>query len=250
MSKTAIVISGQPRFLEECYPSIYEHILRPNGMPDVFAHLWWSPADCKIAYKFGGNGGWVHQRIHEDAPTQFKRLYDPKALTLEPSRSWNASHVDYRPSVEYYQPGAITEGNNPVKRILNNSISMWYSIYRANLLKKEYEWANDFRYDHVIRMRTDLSCNSTILCSSLNPSQFHYADISQPSTCVSDWINISSSSNMDVGCDVWSQYDRLIEKQFDNGKIPFGNEVLLKTILDNNKIRLQKHPWGVGLPRF
>jgi hypothetical protein len=250
MAKLAIIFSGQPRFLEECYPAIYDNILRPNGMPDVFAHLWWSLEDCAKTYKYGGNGGWEKQRILEDAPEQFKRLYNPKSMVVEPARVWKASHIDYRPSVEYFQPGAIKEGHDPVYRIFNNSISMWYSIYRANILKKEFEWSNNFRYDTVIRTRTDLTCSIPILCSSVDPTLFHYADLSQPPSCVSDWINISSSSNMDIACSVWPQYESLVATYYDGGRIPYANELLLKTILDTNRVGLQKHTWSVGLPRF
>lgn len=37
---------------------------------------------------------------------------------------------------------------------------MFYRIYRANLLKKEHEFSNNFKYDLVIRSRFDVKINS------------------------------------------------------------------------------------------
>jgi hypothetical protein len=40
---------------------------------------------------------------------------------------------------------------------------MFYRIYKSNLLKKEYEFNNNFKYDFVIRSRFDVKVNSLTL---------------------------------------------------------------------------------------
>lgn len=247
---TAIIISGQPRFLEECYPYIYENLLKPNGMPDVFAHLWWSEEDCKKTYKYGGNGGWAAQRINENAIELFEKLYKPKKIKIEPSKIWAYSNIDYSTTINTYQKGALTEPDSPIQRIFSNSISMWKSIFEANKLKKEYEWETDKRYDYIIRTRSDLIIRTPIVCSKLDKNKFHYAEIGQPSTCVSDWINIANTTHMDIACRCWYDYEHIVSTHLDNGKIPYGNEVLLKKQLEANAIKIEPHYWSVALPRF
>ncbi len=39
MSKVALCLSGQPRFIQENFDGIYDHIIKPSGC-DVFCHFW------------------------------------------------------------------------------------------------------------------------------------------------------------------------------------------------------------------
>ena len=52
MSKIAIVYSGQPRALRECYPNHKEFLYDPNSHHeiDVFYHLWGQDPDPTLKY--------------------------------------------------------------------------------------------------------------------------------------------------------------------------------------------------------
>lgn len=248
---TAVLFSGQPRFLEECFPYIYQNILRPNGMPDVFAHLWYSPEDAGKPYKYGGDGNWQHQRIAVNAVELFESLYSPKALKVEPGRRWTNSTIDYGQSISTFQPGALSEPDNPVVRIFTNNVSWYRGIFEVNLLRKDYEWAHDIHYDTLIRTRTDIQIMTPVVPSSLDlKSSYYYADIGQPASCVCDWINVGDSMAMDIACRTFYDYNMSVAQEFDNGKKPYCNEVLLRKQLERNHITPRQAPWRVALPRF
>ena len=57
-------------------------------------------------------------------------------------------------------------------RTVNNCLSYFYSLNEVNKLKKEYEYANDFKYDWVVRCRTD----------TLLPSPIFFKMYSDPSS--------------------------------------------------------------------
>lgn len=49
--KTAVIISGQPRNVQENFHNINEFILKPNN-PDVFIHSWISENIYKVLQKY------------------------------------------------------------------------------------------------------------------------------------------------------------------------------------------------------
>ena len=66
----------------------------------------------------------------------------------------------------------IRDSNNPDDpdfevRDVNNITSYHYSLMRSCLLKKEYEYDNNFKYDYVVRMRTDAMIHNKIKFESL-----------------------------------------------------------------------------------
>ena len=238
--RIAVLLSGQPRFLERCYPFIYEFILRPNDMPDVFAHLWWSEELCSKPYKSGGDGGWIHQRISTTAPQTFLKLYEPVRVSVEPPKTW-----------EFTPPrlSAVIEGAS--EGDLSNNLSMFYSMYQANELKKAYEHENGFRYDWVIRFRTDLEIYTPVICRDLRPNIFYFSDIGQRSEFVCDWLNIANSAQMDVATRVWPDFRLLFEKHYGkDSDEKFSNEHILRHQLVDAGIQTQPMKWRVTLPRF
>lgn len=75
---------------------------------------------------------------------------------------------------------------------------MFYRIHKANLLKKEYELINNFKYDFVIRSRFDVKVNSI----NLNRN---YLAIYNKENSISDLFFMGSSHVMDSisECYLW-----------------------------------------------
>jgi hypothetical protein len=243
-------MSGQPRFLERCYPYIHEFILKPNGMPDIFAHLWWSEETCDVPYKYGGDGGWKHQRISPTAPETFRKLYEPNGLCIEPVRNWTL--LSACPSaMEGLRSQAASEEDPSCDRLVSNSVSMWNSIYKANLLRKEYEWANHLRYDWIIRIRTDLEIYTPVRCAELAAGTFYFSDIGQQEQFICDWLNVASGTQMDAACSLWYEFENLLETHYSavTGE-KFSNEHMLRHKLTDAGIPTQGVKWRVTLPRF
>jgi hypothetical protein len=219
-------------------------------MPDVFAHLWWSEETCDSPYKYGGDGGWKHQRISPTAPDTFMKLYEPKRLQIEPPRRWSL-HSSYPSAMEGLRNQAATEEDPSYERLVSNSISMWNSIYKANLLRKEHEWTNNIRYDWIIRLRTDLEIYTPVVCADLVPGVFYFSEIGQAPQFVCDWLNVSCGSHMDTACALWYDFEKLLETYYSakTGE-KFSNEHMLRHKLTDAEIPTQGVKWRVTLPRF
>jgi len=119
--KTAVCISGQPRCWEKGYDSIYNNIIKPNNA-DVFIHAWYqqSPDELK----------------------DYLSVYKPKAELCE--KDWNISlRQNYK----------IIDPNHPPYRV----VSLLKSRWSVNNLKLGFENENNFIYDWVVHLRSDLN---------------------------------------------------------------------------------------------
>lgn len=146
--KTALCISGQPRFFERGYISIKKHILDVNEDVDIFLHLWFDKKDVgrngfsntsKIAKKEHYNG----DIIKNDTVEKLIDLYKPKNILSEPQ--YDCNHFI---KSDYNQRGNLT---SPFA-----TYSQYLSTHRCIDLKKQYEKENNVEYDVVIKCRYDI----------------------------------------------------------------------------------------------
>ena len=85
--------------------------------------------------------------------------------------------------------------------LVQNTISQFYSVYRANQLKCEHEAVNNFKYDLVIRMRTDLRIVRPIPAEEVQPNvigMYQWTQLGFGHMGLSDVFAIGSSKLMDV----------------------------------------------------
>ena len=68
--RIAACFAGQPRFVNECAPSIIQNVFRDQKV-DVFAHLWFGDELQTETFKYGGDGGWKDYRIPDSAIDDF-----------------------------------------------------------------------------------------------------------------------------------------------------------------------------------
>ena len=139
MFKIALLYSGQPRHLKEAFPNHHDTFWKPNNsyQIDVFAHMWYDE-------KWIGNYFWDQYkdrgRWEADLKEFMQDNWNPKAITFEEPKEFEPE--DIVPDPRFPHP-------------VNNIISQFYSISQANNLKKKYEDENNFKYDVVVRLRTD-----------------------------------------------------------------------------------------------
>ena len=139
MFKIALLYSGQPRHLKEAFPNHHDTFWKPNNsyQIDVFAHMWYDE-------KWIGNYFWDQYkdrgRWEADLKEFMQDNWNPKAITFEEPKEFEPE--DIVPDPRFPHP-------------VNNIISQFYSISQANDLKKKYEDENNFKYDVVVRLRTD-----------------------------------------------------------------------------------------------
>jgi hypothetical protein len=252
--KIALCFSGQPRFIDQSYELILKNVIQ-NYSVDVFAHLWFDNKLISAPYKFGGNGGWEKQRIEYNAIENFYNKYNPTLIKVEESKSFKNNFLKetYHGSLMRYKRGSI---NNPLEpnfteRDINNIFSYYYSLNKVCLLKKEYEYTNDFKYDLVIRMRTDSLVHTKLNYSSVEDNVLYYsANQNQPDGMINDWLNYGKSNVMDcfMGCYPIMEY--LIEdcKKQTNGA--WCCELIHKKMMDKMGINSKGLNIHIELPRF
>ena len=137
--RVAFCISGLSRGLHFCLPAMYEHIIKPLGA-DVFIHTW----DIDVG------GGMAADRFLS-APRAWDSPEDKLQFLQKHSKKHNYP-LQYDMDV-FSDFNSWNHKELSVKT--NNTIPMFYSIYKSNLLKKKKENSEQFKYDLVIRSRFD-----------------------------------------------------------------------------------------------
>lgn len=186
--KLAIQISGEFRVLHLCLPKLQEHVLNafPNTQVDIFFHTWWCEEDLDIKgpKPVYGHGTGIH-------------LLQPRSYKLE----------KFEDCTDLQQ--------------LPRSYSMFYAIKTANEVRKEYEKLLEFKYDLVMRYRTDCILNENLF-NAVKPfleERKSFLCIPKPKRPVApdgpvendsqglcEWMAIGTPDAMDVYCttfDTW-----------------------------------------------
>lgn len=250
--KIALCFSGQPRFVSECHQYIFDNVIRKYDV-DVFAHLWFDESLQTQPYKYGGSGKWIDQRISENAIEEFSRIYNPVSIISEPSKKFIDSELHFETSLERYWQGSIDNPLDPDyrNRTINNGLSYFYSLNEVNKLKKLHEYANDFKYDWVIRCRTDSMVQTKMYFEHHNPDVINFSGIMhQPDGMINDWFNFGGSDVMDAFMSVFPVSQLILNKCMRENNNAWCHELLHRKMVDCFGIDIQAHPIMITLPRF
>jgi hypothetical protein len=252
--RVAICFSGQPRFVRECFDKIKKNIIEFNSSHqiDIFVHTWFSKELCnKILYvnemsSFSGDA-----TIDENSLDSIIELYNPISITHEKEKDFK-SNIDFDKSLEKYLTGYKTSGisRQEYRDIkLSCTYSMWYSALQSGMLKKNYELSEGFTYDLVLKMRFDSIVNYPIDFNVINPNVMYYQELGQPDNMVSDWINISNSSNMDSYFSIYLSLEKLSQKAI-NEYGGWTSESLIRQVCNRDNIPTQGYYFNTELPRW
>ena len=126
--KIAICISGQARNFKQSYNSLKTHLLDKYNC-DIYFHTWKSSNFESTNFGFGNTKYFLTDNDYND----LIKLYNPKEYIIEKPIIFDAS--GYKCPI-WRQP-------------LNNTLSMFYSIYKSIQLISD-------EYDYVIRTRFDI----------------------------------------------------------------------------------------------
>jgi hypothetical protein len=206
--RIALCISGQPRFFKEGYASLKENFLNRYDC-DIFIHSWHSNDLVGQSYDTTHNGSANKVGIIEkNIPEYILNLYKPTKYLFEEPKIF--------PSVLSYTSENLKDGVNP-----NGVYSMFYSIFKANEIKKQYEIEIAKEYDIVIRLRFDLQYNSLLQLENFDNSKLYVLRSGNPLVYY-DIFGFGSSSLMNEYANVY--YD--IEKVWDPNKHFIGENIL------------------------
>lgn len=218
--RIALCLSGQLRFVEQgFYDSIRPNIL-DTGNVDVFIHTW-NISPEQIGKPFINGGGHpMGEPVKESIVEDTRVLYNPTKMVVEPqiqfeSGKWTDRTTWYRS--EYM-------------------LSMFYSIYASNELKKSYEKEHNFKYDWVVRSRFDVTTPSGKLqIQELDSSNLYTpADVFDPINGYVDSLAYSNSKNMDIYSDTYNNVYSIMEDL----NMKLVGEYVLRKHVDNHNINV------------
>lgn len=189
--RIAIQISGEFRLLHFTWHAFRENILQTLGNEvDIFIHSWKRNNDGIGTFPFQGRGEW-HTTIPVYSHTNALVLYNPKAHEIENYDEKKDLHA------------------------LPRSMSMYYSIWRANEVRKEYAKNNNITYDVVMRYRTDCVVNENPFVSLDTKDDILMIPLSKNGKAVDgpveqdngsaycDWLAWGTPKAMDIYCNTY-----------------------------------------------
>jgi len=191
--RIALCLSGQARRITTNFNAIKENLLDTTGA-DVFFHFWSTVSEQD-----------------DMAPLKAVDLYHPKQYIIEPQVVFEQPEWFNLPSIPI--TATSEEGKDKYQRIR----SMFYSIWRSNELKKTYEKEQNFKYDCVIRSRTDIFYECPFDIEEFNSASlalWGWDTWPKPphGPSFGDWFAFGSSEIMDKYSMCHSHVDNVIEK--------------------------------------
>lgn len=199
--KTALIISGQPRSVEQTFPFIKENIIDINN-PDVFIHTWYDQ-DMVGRQPVSSGGVVASEPIPENVIGIIFNLYKPSVIQVEKPRVFDEMNYN----------------DNKYPQIKpRNSLSQRYSVLQS------FRLLNDVTetYDAVIRMRFDWAIHTPI-----NVADLPLDCVTVPNDCphmggINDQFAVSNYTNMKVYTELFDAIPQLYQSG-----IPFCDEILL-----------------------
>lgn len=191
--KIAVCISGGIRYPHLGLRSIQKII--PNEDIKIFIHTW---KINNVEQFLKTVAGIEHKERDKVIETDCSVInnYNYEKLLIE---NYEEKEVKFNQLLNNLKFTPSTDPDDEYPRFDVGPISMHYSIFKANELKKEYEKENNIQFDWVIRMRTDSDfkydfLNLTALTEDLNiPSGEDWSPIG-----INDQFAIGRSHAMDL----------------------------------------------------
>lgn len=217
--KTAIIFSGLPRYVAQCYPNILKNILIPNNInpEDIYVHSW-LPEPPRPEYQICQNtvGTWEDCRTILD-------LYRPAS-----------SKFDRQP--EYQEIVPVDHVHRQYNFVVQ---AMFDSIQRsANLIPKEKLKS----YDVICRCRFDFQMDKTIKFSEFDTSK---VNLPAGHDRITDFFAFANAKVMLYG--YVNSFD-LLKHWFLKTNI-FTPEELLENYIKAKYFEIAKHQFGQRIYR-
>ena len=222
--KIALCLSGQLRFLQEGYREMILPFILDGNDIDVFVHTWNIDDDQDGKSYINGGGFPMGNPVNKGIMLEIFDLYKPVKCLIQKQVP--------------FQNGKYPERTLPGIKS-HNLFSMFYSVYKSNQLKKEYEKENNFKYDIVVRSRFDIKLDKKIdflIDTSKVYIPFNCFDTSNGYV---DSISYSNSKYMDIYADTFNNIDRIMETH----NIGFCGEYILRKQLDSYNLPIETTFW-------
>lgn len=226
-NRIAVCVSGHLRMLEEGINNFYEHVINPNDTYefDFFIDSWfkndWRCEDNKT--------------IDNETLKLLNRL-NLKSLRFECDHNWDTTKF-----LNYIKPGYVKKGTNG-----EHILAMFYKINMCDLSVQEYEKLNCFKYDIVIRWRTDIGFEHDLLFPKFNNVLDTFVMIPITNVLDDDWVTDVFAFSSSINMHLYSRLHTVMSQRVEElGK--FRPELLLMHHLKRENLSVLKVPlsWKV-----
>lgn len=205
--KIAVCISGGVRYPHLGLKSIQKII--PNEYLKVFIHTWKiNDRDSFLKTLHGVQ----HKEQDKTVETNLSCLenYNYETLLIENYETCEQRFNNLFSNLKFAPQDLEDQVRNDV-----GPISMHYSIFKANELKKKYETKNHITFDWVIRMRTDSDFRYDFLdMSSLNSSLNIPAGEDWFDGAINDQFAIGTSAAMDIYSNLYYSFNNIQSSKY------------------------------------
>jgi hypothetical protein len=220
--KIAILLPGQPRFTGDL--DLFLSNLKGYSQADWFCYL--SNNSSQVEQKSDSikiHSSWIDYDIEWARAKIISNL--PSGHQLQ---DFAVSDSESKTWPEVVQKGSFFSKPFPV-------FSMYYNIYKANQLREAYESQHNFKYDLVIRTRSDYGLSNEVDLSKYDRTS---NTVFMPNN---EWYGIGYPSNDQFAFGnsaVMSIYADLVNhlKEYDDRNVQFGPENMLGYHLSLNGI--------------
>jgi hypothetical protein len=152
----------------------------------------------------------------------------------------NISHEIVKEHQSFYDTSVLQSfcSRTRPEVVVENCINMFYKVKRCNDLKKQYENIHNFKYDIVVRLRTDTPFRSPLSFSEDKDKIFIPANLDYGGVC--DQFAYGCSELMDKFCDLFTN----IKQYFDEGCL-FHPETIVKYHCDKVGLDIVRQDVGM-----
>ena len=234
--KIALCISGQPRGIPLSCEKMKWGIIDPNEDVDVFFHTWFNPENAGQPFT-GAQPAQANiiGKVHPNTPEILLEQLKPRLYIIEPQRKFDWAKN-------------LKQASSAVQEQL---ASMFYSMWVANSLRKQFESNTGTQYDCVVRVRFDLVYDQQIRFEDYKQYLQDYIVTSQKfqderenphfqhgDYTLTDIFAFSSPQNMDIFSGTYPVMSLI------NSKIspPFGENYLGFQVKVMNKLKVKTVP--------
>jgi len=219
--RIALCFSGHMRTYEKTYAAWKRYVIDPL-QPDIFIDTWNTIGTFVNKDAITGNGG-VHKKTlvtepgtvmlnsHPINQEEIIKRYNPVGFNVEIFEELMPIFIEsVRPIVEWRD----SSPPNAWRHMPLGTYSQLYKWWKCNQQKQNYETTKGFKYDLVIRSRTDLMLEDNIthiIQMALTEPTKIYVPVRDDPMAVRDVIFVGSSKNIDILCNMYTHYHTLFE---------------------------------------
>lgn len=234
--RVALCFSGGIKYPENGLKSIEK--IFPNCEIKIFMHTWDIHKKNDFLMTVHGLNC---KEIEKTVTTDFNFLsnYNYEKLLIENYDSKKEVFENIFDSLNFKEYPTTSDG----RTIGIGMISMHYSIWRSNELKKEYENDNNCKFDLVIRMRYDSEFPFTLNARDYvdNPEEMIYIPWGD------DWLGGINDQFAIGNSEIIDVYSNIFTKLNEYQHLPYHPETILRNHLNANSIKIKRINYPVRI---